>query len=123
MDIQVSVADLADEGRFWSPCEAAGLQLHFRDFEHRFCQPPLEQSREVHVHVCQRGGDWERAHLLFRDYLRATAGARERYAAAKRVAADLWADQRAAYTEAKTGVILGILCQAEAWAEASGWTA
>jgi GrpB-like predicted nucleotidyltransferase (UPF0157 family) len=120
VDIQVSVANLVDEDRYRTPCEAAGLQLHFRDLEHRFFQPPPEQPREVHLHVCQRGGHWERAHLLFRDYLRASAGARENYAAAKREAAELWADQRAAYTEAKTSVILGILSQAEAWASAPG---
>jgi hypothetical protein len=33
----------------------------------------------------------------------------------------LWADQAAAYTEAKSDVILGILDQAEAWAGATGW--
>jgi GrpB-like predicted nucleotidyltransferase (UPF0157 family) len=75
----------------------------------------------VHVHVCQQGSDWERLHLLFRDYLRASGGAREAYAAAKRDAARLWADQGAAYTEAKSDVILGILDRAEAWADATGW--
>jgi GrpB-like predicted nucleotidyltransferase (UPF0157 family) len=46
-------------------------------------------------------------HLLFRDYLRASVGAREAYAAAKREAAGLWAHHGAAYTEAKSDVILG----------------
>jgi GrpB-like predicted nucleotidyltransferase (UPF0157 family) len=60
-------------------------------------------------------------HLLFRDYLRASAEARESYAAAKREAARLWADQGAAYTEAKSAVILDVLDQAQAWADATGW--
>ena len=121
VDIQISVADMADEGRYLPPCEAAGLQLRFRDFEHRYFQPPPGQPRDVHVHVCQQGSDWERLHLLFRDYLRASARAREAYAAAKREAAGLWADQAAAYTEAKTDVVLGILDRAEVWADATGW--
>ncbi len=121
VDIQISVADMADEDRYLPPCEAAGLQLRFRDFEHRYFQPPPGQPRDVHVHVCQQGSDWERLHLLFRDYLRASTRARETYAAAKREAAGLWADQSAAYTEAKTDVILGILNRAEAWADATGW--
>lgn len=120
VDIQVSVADLADEDRYVPPCEAAGLQLRFRDDEHRYFQPLPGQPREVHVHVCQHGSGWERRHLLFRDYLRANADAREAYAATKREAARLWADQRAAYGEAKSDVILDVLDRAEAWAAATG---
>ena len=115
VDIQVSVADVDDEDRYVPPCEAAGLQLRFRDDEHRYFQPPPGQPRDVHVHVCQQGSGWERQHLLFRDYLRANAHAREAYSAAKRDAARVWADQRAAYGEAKSDVILAILDQAEVW--------
>jgi GrpB-like predicted nucleotidyltransferase (UPF0157 family) len=121
VDIQVSVADLGDEDRYVSPCEAAGLQFRLRDDEHRYFQPPPAQPREVHVHVCQRGSEWERVHLIFRDYLRSSAVAREAYAAAKREAARIWGNDRPAYTEAKTDVILGILDRAEAWATATGW--
>jgi GrpB-like predicted nucleotidyltransferase (UPF0157 family) len=121
VDIQVSVADMADEDRYVPPSEAAGLQLRFRDDEHRYFQPPPAAPGEVHVHVCQEGSEWERLHLLFRDYLRESASAREAYAAAKREASRLWADQAAAYTEAKSDVILDILDQAESWASAVGW--
>lgn len=121
VDIQVSVAGMDEEDGYVPPAEAAGLQLRFRDHEHRYFQPPPGRPRDVHVHVCQQGEDWERLHLLFRDYLRASATARDAYAAAKREAARLWADQAAAYTEAKPDVILGLLDQAEAWAGATGW--
>jgi len=121
VDIQVSVADMADEDGYRPPCEAAGLQLRFHDHEHRFFQPTPPRPRDVHVHVCQQGGDWERLHLLFRDYLRTSAAGRDAYEAAKHEAARLWADQGAAYTEAKSDVVLGILDQAEAWAGATGW--
>lgn len=121
VDVQVSVANMADEDHYVSACEAAGLQLLFRDDEHRYFQPPPGRSREVHVHVCQQGSEWERLHLLFRDYLRASASAREVYAEAKREASRLWADQSAAYTDAKSDVILDTLDQAESWAGAVGW--
>jgi len=121
VDIQVSVADLSDEDRYVPPCEAAGLQFRLRDDEHRYFQPPPGHPRDVHVHVCQHGAEWERVHLPFRDYLRCRADAREAYAAAKREAARLWGNDPPAYTEAKTDVILGIIDRAEAWAVATGW--
>jgi GrpB-like predicted nucleotidyltransferase (UPF0157 family) len=121
VDIQVTVADLTDEDAYVPPCEAAGLQLRFRDDEHRYFQPPPGQPRDVHVHVCQRGEDWQRVHLLFRDYLRSSDEARDAYAAAKYEAARIWVDQAAAYTEAKSDVVLSILDRAAAWASATGW--
>jgi GrpB-like predicted nucleotidyltransferase (UPF0157 family) len=75
----------------------------------------------VHVHVCTAGGTWEREHLLFRDYVRAHPAARDAYAQAKRDAVRTWHDDRWAYTEAKTGVILDILDAAEQWAASSGF--
>jgi GrpB-like predicted nucleotidyltransferase (UPF0157 family) len=122
VDIQVSVPDLADEQAYVAPCEAAGLQFRIRDDEHRYFQPPPGQPREVHVHVCQQGSDWERVHLLFRDYLRSSADAREAYAAAKHEAARIWRNDRAAYTESKSDVILGILDLADVWAAAVSWS-
>jgi GrpB-like predicted nucleotidyltransferase (UPF0157 family) len=75
----------------------------------------------VHVHVCQTGSGWEREHLLFRDYLRSHAGARDAYARVKWEAAQVWSDDRIAYTEAKTGVILDLLGAAETWATTNSW--
>jgi GrpB-like predicted nucleotidyltransferase (UPF0157 family) len=80
------------------------------------------QPRDVHVHVCQAGSDWEREHLLFRDYLRSHAGARDAYARVKRKAAQAWSDDRITYTEAKTGVIWNLLDAAETWARTNSWT-
>jgi GrpB-like predicted nucleotidyltransferase (UPF0157 family) len=75
----------------------------------------------VHVHVCQAGSDWEREHLLFRDYLRSHAGARDAYATVKQEAARVWWDDRIGYTEAKTAVILDLLDAAESWARVNSW--
>jgi GrpB-like predicted nucleotidyltransferase (UPF0157 family) len=122
VDIQVSVAELADEARYLRQLEQVGLVLRSRDELHRYFRPPASQPREVHVHVCAAGGQWQRDHLLFRDYLRADPAACGRYAEAKRANARRWSDDGWAYTEAKTGVVLDILEQAEAWAAATGWS-
>jgi GrpB-like predicted nucleotidyltransferase (UPF0157 family) len=92
VDIQVSVADIGDEPSYVPALEAAGVQLRSRDAEHRYFRPFPGASREVHVHVCDAGGRWEREHLLFRDYLRSHPAARRAYAAAKYEAAARWPD-------------------------------
>jgi GrpB-like predicted nucleotidyltransferase (UPF0157 family) len=116
VDIQVSVADPGGEPRYVPPLQAIGLVLRSRDELHRYLRPAAGQPREVHVHVCAAGGQWERDHLLFRDYLRAHPAACLRYAEVKQASARRWSDDGWAYTEAKTGVILDILEQAEDWA-------
>jgi GrpB-like predicted nucleotidyltransferase (UPF0157 family) len=116
VDIQVSVADLADEPRYVPPLEKAGLVLRSRDELHRYFRLPAGQPREVHIHVCAAGSQWERDHLLFRDYLRADPAACRRYAEAKRANVGRWSDDGWAYTEAKTSVVLDILEQATDWA-------
>ena len=113
IDIQVSVADLLGESLYVAPLEATGLQLRSRDNLHRFFRPYPDRLRDVHVHVCQSGSDWEREHLLFRDLLRSNQGACAAYAAAKRQAAASWADDGWAYTDAKSQVILAIMDAAE----------
>jgi GrpB-like predicted nucleotidyltransferase (UPF0157 family) len=121
IDIQVSVDDLEGESDYVPPIESLGVQLRSRDSQHRFFRPFSELPREVHIHVCALGGEWERRHLLFRDYLRADAPARDAYATSKRLAAQQWSDDRVAYTEAKDGQIRELMVAAEAWARQEGW--
>jgi GrpB-like predicted nucleotidyltransferase (UPF0157 family) len=59
----------------------------------------------VHVHVCQRGSTWEREHLVFRDELRARPELVVAYAQLKQRLADEVGQDRAAYTEGKSGFI------------------
>jgi GrpB-like predicted nucleotidyltransferase (UPF0157 family) len=122
VDIQLSVDHLDEEDHYMPGCEAAGLQLRSRDDFHRYFRPPREQARDVHLHVCEAGGRWERDHLIFRDFLRTHSEARIEYSEAKFQAASMWADDRIGYTEAKNDVILGLLEQAESWAEKVGWS-
>ena len=114
IDVQVSVADLADEAAYVAPIETAGVQLRSRDEWHRYFRPFPGVPRDVHVHVCRAGSSWEQEHLVFRDYLRAHAEARDAYSSAKRAAAARWSDDGFAYTDAKTEIILRILANATA---------
>ena len=120
VDIQVSIANLFEEEKYVAQLEAIGVQLRSRDDLHRFFRPFANLPREVHVHVCAAGSGWERDHVLFRDYLRASADARARYAEAKREAAKVWSDDGWAYTDAKSEVILALKQEAEAWS-ATHW--
>ena len=115
VDIQISVGDPNDEASYVPAIESLGVQLRNRDEDHRFFRPFAALPRDVHVHVCQAGSEWERRHLLFRDYLRAHPAARQAYLQAKEEAAARWADDRVAYTEAKGMVIGQLTAEAERW--------
>jgi GrpB-like predicted nucleotidyltransferase (UPF0157 family) len=121
IDIQVSVVDAEDEGAYVSAIEALGVSLRFREPGHRYFRPAGDRPRTVQIHVCNAGGEWEREHLLFRDYLRADQEARDAYARLKQDLADRYRDDRLAYNEGKTGFILDMLSDAEAWAKETGW--
>jgi GrpB-like predicted nucleotidyltransferase (UPF0157 family) len=116
VDIQVSVPDISDEESYVPALERLGVQLRSRDNFHRYFRPFADRPRDVHVHVCPAGSEWERRHLLFRDYLRANRAACEVYAEAKREASQVWMDDGWAYTDAKSEVILNIMEDAERWA-------
>jgi GrpB-like predicted nucleotidyltransferase (UPF0157 family) len=121
VDVQVSVADMSDEESYVPELERLGVQLRSRDDLHRFFRPFAGRPRDVHVHVCAAGSEWEREHLLFRDYLRGNPAAHGVYAEAKREASRVWIDDGWAYTDAKSDVILNILQEAESWALETNW--
>lgn len=115
IDIQVSTADLAAEALDCAPLERVGAQLRYREDQHRYFRPFAGQPWDVHA--CLRGGSrWERRHLLFRDYLRASTKARAAYAEVKFVASRLRRGDRMGYNAAKTQAILDIMEKAEIWA-------
>jgi GrpB-like predicted nucleotidyltransferase (UPF0157 family) len=119
VDVQVAVADPDREELFVPALEWLGYVLRVREPGHRMLRTP---ALDVHVHVWRAGGEDERRHLLFRDWLRRSAADRERYARVKRrLAARDWEDMNA-YADAKTPVIAEITVRAERWASASGWS-
>ena len=81
IDIDVSVQNPDDESAYLPALERAGYHLRVREPGHRLVRT---MNRDVHVHICGEGSDWERQHLLFRDWLRCNAADRHAYAALKR---------------------------------------
>ncbi len=72
--------------------------------------------RTRHVHVVEAGtNELTRDHLLFRDYLRANAGARRRYENLKLELAQQYPSDRDAYTTGKTELIRELLQEATVW--------
>jgi GrpB-like predicted nucleotidyltransferase (UPF0157 family) len=112
IDIQVSVARAEDESAYVPALEDAGYTLRVREPGHRMLRT---QALDVHVHVCAVGSDWERRHLLFRDWLRRSDADRALYARMKtQLAKRSWPTMND-YADAKTRVIAEITKRAEEW--------
>ena len=119
VDIQVSVADTDREDTYLPQLEAAGYQLRVRQPDHRMVRT---EQLDVHVHICPAGGKWERDHLLFGDWLRATPADRVAYEQLKRkLATQEWFDMNQ-YAEAKGDLIDEILGRARQWADRTAWS-
>ncbi len=101
--IEARIASLAAQGFEYVPKHERVLP------ERRYfvAQPP--GGLRVHLHGVVQDGPLWRAHLGFRDALRADADLRERYQALKLHLAAEHADDKAAYTEAKGPFIRGVL--------------
>jgi GrpB-like predicted nucleotidyltransferase (UPF0157 family) len=118
VDIQISVPDVEDEPSYLDALLAAGYRHRVREPGHRMVRTP---RRDVHVHICASGGEWERRHLLLRDWLRRDRADRESYQRLKReLARGDWADMND-YADAKGPLIAEMTRRAEAWARSSGW--
>lgn len=117
VDVLITVDDLDHEVAYVPAIEGVGVQLRSRDDLHRYFRPFADRPRDVHVHVAVHDSPFARDHLLFRDYLRASAPARKRYAEVKRAAARDWADDSTAYTDMKRAVIDEIKAEARVWAQ------
>lgn len=118
IDIDLTVADPDDEVGYLPALEAAGYALRVREPGHRMVRTA---ALDVHVHICGPGSDWERRHLLFRDWLRYNDADRSIYAELKSsLAKQDWPDMNA-YAAAKGPLIAQITRRAEQWAERTGW--
>jgi GrpB-like predicted nucleotidyltransferase (UPF0157 family) len=87
IDIDVTVADSANEGGWLPQLERAGLTLIIREpwwSEHRMLKASEPNGN---VHVFSPDNPELVRHRIFRDWLRRNPDERERYAAAKRAAA------------------------------------
>jgi GrpB-like predicted nucleotidyltransferase (UPF0157 family) len=121
IDVQVSVRDVTDEDAYRDTIESQGFVLRWIEAHHRYFRPPPGLPREYQVHVCSIGSEWERVHLLFRDYLRAHPETAAEYAALKASMAAQHPNDRIAYTDAKGPFIDGVVAAAAEWARQTGW--
>lgn len=118
IDIDLTVRDPDDEAGYLPALESAGYLLRVREPGHRMVRTP---ELDVHVHVCAPGSDWQRRHLLFRDWLRHSDDDRVAYADLKAsLAAREWSDMNE-YAAAKGPLIGEITERAEQWALRTGW--
>jgi GrpB-like predicted nucleotidyltransferase (UPF0157 family) len=114
IDIALEVPDSADEPAYVPEMEAAAYVLQVREpdwFEHRMFKGP---ETNVNLHTFTAGCAQVDRMLRFRDWLRANAADRERYATAKRdLAAREWKYMQQ-YADAKTEVVREIMGRAQA---------
>ncbi len=118
IDIQLSVADPDDESSFLPELEEQGYVLRVREKGHRMVRTP---ELDVHVHICKTGSDWERRHLLFRDWLRTDKQDREAYGNLKEQLASKDWETMNHYADAKGDLIQEITEHAEKWVVETNW--
>ncbi len=134
IDIQVTVADLAEVAEVLGLLHAAGFQLrtgpHFDVFHKlpatdaqlrkQYMREP-EGQRRVHIHIREQGRFNQRFALLFRDYLRVSSSMRDEYQAFKLRAAEVFPDSIDGYLFLKEPVFHIIYEAASLWARYEGW--
>jgi GrpB-like predicted nucleotidyltransferase (UPF0157 family) len=111
VDIVVAVTDITAEEDYLDGLLAAGYELRVREPGHRLVRT---RTRDVHVHIYERGDAAVHDYLLFRDHLRTNADDRTLYESVKRdLLSQQWNDMND-YADAKTNVILAIKSRARA---------
>jgi GrpB-like predicted nucleotidyltransferase (UPF0157 family) len=122
IDVQISVAS-------FEPLDVYRLPLDRLGFVFRADNPDRTKryfrekpgTRRTHIHVRHAGSWSEQLSLLFRDYLRTHEKDARRYAELKVRLAQMYREDRSAYTNAKAPFIWEILTRANKWSQESGW--
>jgi GrpB-like predicted nucleotidyltransferase (UPF0157 family) len=112
IDIDLEVADSAEEAAYLPALQAAGYRLVIREpdwHEHRCLKGP---DTNVNLHVFSAGCPEVERNLAFRDRLRADDADRELYARTKRELASRQWTYVQEYADAKTAVVTEILRRA-----------
>jgi GrpB-like predicted nucleotidyltransferase (UPF0157 family) len=105
IDIDLLVADTADESGYVPALESLGYWLVLREpwwYGHRMLVSPAE---DVHLHLWPRDAPEPIRHRLFRDWLRSHPQDRDLYASVKRRLARETVEQPGDYSLAKNDVI------------------
>ena len=119
IDIVVAVKHLDDAKKCIKPLQKIGYEYqpqHEAQIpERRYFrkgEPPKEQH--YHLHMVERGSEFWRRHVLFRDYLRSHPEVAQEYCELKKKLASKHGTDREGYTEAKTLFIETVVVRAEA---------
>jgi GrpB-like predicted nucleotidyltransferase (UPF0157 family) len=119
IDIQVSVLDLGQVESLSQGLASIGytrISLGEFDRVYPFFQKPAEWPASHHVHLCEAGGEQERKHLAFRDFLRSNPMVAGQYLALKRQLAVSHhggtMESREQYSLAKSSFVASVLEQA-----------
>jgi GrpB-like predicted nucleotidyltransferase (UPF0157 family) len=114
LDIDLRVADSADEQAYVPELVAAGYTMAIREpewYEHRVFKGP---DTEINLHVFGDQTDEIERHLLLRDWMRAHPEDRDRYRDAKLALSRRTFHSIHEYSNAKTAVVIEILKRAGA---------
>ncbi|HVW48426.1 MAG TPA: GrpB family protein [Solirubrobacterales bacterium] len=118
VDLQLSVADIADRSLYVEQLEGLGYLFapdpDSPDFH--FFGLPATRPRSHHLHVCAAGSEHERRHLAVRDHLRAHPEEAAAYAARKREIVARAPGDRLAYIAGKDAYVAALERRALAWA-------
>ena len=115
LDLMVGIAPDRDVAPYVAPLEGIGYAYcgeHGLPGRHYFVRDDASGRRTHHLHVVALDGAIWRAHLAFRDALRASPERRAAYEALKHDLAARHAGERLAYTEGKAAFIHETLRQA-----------
>lgn len=117
IDVMVGVRQLSDAQRCVEPLGRIGYEYQPQHEatmpERRFFrkgEPPKEQH--YHLHMVEKGSEFWRTHLAFRDYLRTYPETAKQYYELKKGLASKYGSDREGYTEAKTSFIESIVSKA-----------
>jgi GrpB-like predicted nucleotidyltransferase (UPF0157 family) len=112
IDLLLAVADSAEEDAYVPVLEVAGYRLRIREpgwYQHRLLKGP---ETDINLHVFSAGCPEIDRMLMFRDWLRANAADRERYARTKLALAQKEWKYVQNYADAKTAIIEEIIARA-----------
>ena len=113
IDILAIVADLREAELLISILEEHGYEYRPGDVEGRvFLAKGSRANRTVYLSITEKGSDFHRKKIAFRDYLREHPEAAEQYALLKERLAEKYPNDREKYTAEKTEFIQNILSRA-----------
>jgi putative glutamine amidotransferase len=116
IDVQLSVRSMAPRASYLEPLVELGYQWALDPWtdEHEFFSRDEDGERAFHVHVCPEGSDWERRHLVFRDWLREHPEDAAAYEQLKRTLAEAHPRDTYSYADAKTTFVRDVEAKASA---------